>query len=170
MPKFTSQEAREAFHERMAEIAEWRRDVATSLIWTVVPKKEKEGLPWRRLVVMACNYYEEHKEDIQRGDDMFESHKDSFINPVSLYEFRADIRDKLVEQGKHLCLAREKGRIFGLYGTRRKSAIDSTFAFFRHVIEGSAERHNLRAETSNRKMQTELPGLAITLSLPAPKE
>jgi len=170
MPKFTSDQARESHQEKIAEICEWRRNVATELIWAVVPKAEKEGLPWKRLVVMACKYYDEHKEDIQRGDPMFEGHKDFFISPAHIYGYRADIRDKLIEQGKHLALAREKGRIVGLFGTKRKNAINSTFAFFRKVIEGSAERHNVRAETSNHKMQTELPGLAVRLSLPAPKE
>ena len=170
MPKYSSPEAKAAFLEKMATICEWRRDFITDLIWEVIPKSKKQYTTWAKLAVAACLYYEEHKEEMQRGDPMFLDHKDSFVTVQTIYQWKGEIRDRLAPDGRAIANAKQNGRIVGIYGTRRKTEIEDYFGFVTKIVKGSADRHNLQAEGLNKSLQMQLPNISITLALPAPTD
>ena len=170
MPKFTNDEARRTHNEKIAAICEWRRDVLADLLQETLPKAQKDYTTWAKAIIEALEYYEKHKKEIQKGDSMFGGHKDSFINVKTFYNWKADVRDKLAERGLHIANATDRGRIVGIYLTRHRAAIGEYFSWARKIVENTADRHNYRSDLANEKLQMQLPGMAVTLSLPAPRE
>jgi len=170
MPKFTSPAARADYLRKVAATCEWRREVIADLAWYVIPKYQKDYTTWANLAADVVIYYENNKDDVQRGDPMFLDHKDSFINVATVINWKSDIRDRLAEQGHGIALARDNGRIVGIYGTHRKSAIEDTYAFCRKIIEASADSQNDQVDNLNDKLQLQLPGVHVTLQLPMPKQ
>ena len=168
MPKFKSDEAREQFRRKMQENAQWRIDVLTDLVLDVIPKKEKEGVPWRSLCRLAENHYKADPDAITQGDPMFETHKDTFIDAGKMYLRRSQIRRNALRRGRTICDACNKsGRIVGVFLSRSKKAIQRTYAHRHAVITGSADHINLETEIVDQKTGLQIGKLVLQLLLPA---
>lgn len=169
MPKFKSEEAKQAYHEKMAELSQWRVDVQTDIVLDVMPTKEQDGIPWRILCHKAVQHYKEQKETVQAGDPMFETHKDTFIDAAKMYARRGKIRRNAIQRGRGaICNARDgNGRIVGVCLSRRKKLIERTYQHRHAVIERSAELVNIEATIINKKTGAAIGQMTVQLLLPS---
>ena len=169
MPKFKTDEAKEEYHRKMEALSQWRIDVQTDIVLDVIPTKEQDGIPWKAICRKAVQHYKEHKEDIQAGDSMFETHKDTFVDAAKMYERRGAIRRNAMQRGRGaICNAQDgNGRIIGVCLSRRKKLIERTYQHRHAVIQGSTECVNIEAEIINKKTGAQIGTLTVQLLLPS---
>lgn len=169
MPKFKTDEAKEEYHRKMQALKDWRIDVLTDLVFDVIPRKEKEGIPWRTVCRRAEEHYKQDTESISAGDPMFETHKDTFISAAKIYGRRGQIRRNAAGRGRGaICNAYDgNGHCIGVCLSGRKKLIEQTYQHRHAVIQGSTERVNIEADIINRKTGAQIGMLTVQLLLPS---
>jgi len=162
MPKFKSEESRQAFCEQYAAVKEWRTDVVCDLIRKVMPTGSEKAIPKNGVARVAVDYYEKHADEIRDGDAMFDAHKDSFICIRYILNHWSDVTGRLSDMGVTVCYCHK-----GQFISGKRADIEAVFTHRDTIIRKTTERRNLLAENANRKRYIALPMLTLDLYLPA---
>lgn len=162
MPRFKSLEAQQQFQENMAIVKHERRSIWFELVKAVIPRKEADAIPKRRVLQLAIDLYEAEKDQRQDAEPFLSCHSDNFISVTTGLTYWPDIRQIAAANGLYLAWSPGKG----VFGTTAKSVITRTFEAEQRQVKASAERYNYKAELVNKKRKMQLPAMAVQLALP----
>lgn len=148
-------------------LKEWKYQVVAELVWEACPEIPELAKPWDDVAVNAVYEYEKDNERWQEGDPMFLQYEDNFVNKFYILNHKAQIRESLAREGKHIGWIPGRGA-GDIYRATTREQIEEIIGLRERMVEGQIEAHNRAVADVNKTVEgARLPFIHANKELPA---